>query len=181
MHLSSLKHRIQKIYITNSHNVKRYKSYYYYFKFMNKPFLVGQIVLQAVIQECLRITLLGKCMQVQAHTHTHAICSSLSLSFGLLLWPWVSFHFLFPGTLTPSLRLAFLLSLKPPLTHLWGEIQLAHRASVCYVWTKKRRLCAIAMISSWKKRGKGKVISLAAELMVNVITLSSSALAMLVL
>lgn len=80
MHLSSLKHRIQKIYITNSHNVKRYKSYYYYFKFMNKPFLVGQIVLQAVIQECLRITLLGKCMQVQAHTHTHTQFAPLSLS-----------------------------------------------------------------------------------------------------
>lgn len=147
---------------------------------MNKPFLVGQIILQAVIQECPRITLLGKCMQVQAHTHTHTQFAPLSLSFGLLLWPRVSFHFLFPGTLTPSLRLAFLLSLKPPLTHLWGEIQLAHRASVCYVW-KKRRLCAIATISSWKKRGKGKVISLAAELMVNIITLSSSALAMLVL
>lgn len=83
MHLSSLKHRIQKIYITNSHNVKRYKSYYYYFKFMNKPFLVGQIVLQAVIQECLRITLLGKCMQVQAHTHTHTRNLLLSLS---LFW-----------------------------------------------------------------------------------------------
>lgn len=180
MHLSSLKHRIQKIYITNSHNVKGYKSYYYYFKFMNKPFLVGQIILQAVIQECLRITLLGKCMQVQAHTHTHTQFAPLSLFWATSLAMGV-FSFLVPWhphTFSPS---CFPSLAQTASDSLMRRNPAGTQSFSLLCVNKKRRLCAIAMISSWKKRGKGKVISLAAELMVNIITLSSSALAMLVL
>lgn len=108
---------------------------------------------------------------------------SLSLS-PTALWGYfsglsVSFDFLFPGTLTPSLPLASLLCLKVHLTHLRGGIQLAHRAPVCYVWKTE------AMCNSHGKPIKTHTqklgISLAAELMINIIILAQSTLTVLLL